>query len=125
MLEHNMSFKSDINSSALRRAYEESNIEYFDSLAEKTLREIIYLNDRSEDGQNANITMADLKPRVQVSYKFLAKVCSMLSKKKAIKLLVKPELRHNYGPEDIKIVLTETGRHILRRESIFAENDKF
>ncbi|EHH2549358.1 hypothetical protein J7077_000660 [Vibrio parahaemolyticus] len=120
-----MSIKSDINSSALRRAYEESNIEYFDSLAEKTLREIIYLHDKTEGEKNTNITMADLKPRVQVSYKFLAKVCSMLSKKKAIKLLVKSELRHNYGPSDIKIVLTDHGRHMLRRESLFAENDKF
>lgn len=122
MLEHNMSFKSEVNSSALRRAYEESNIEYFDSLAEKTLKAIISLSNKAaENGKS--ITMEDLKPRVQVSYKYLAKVCSMLSKKKAIKLLVKPELRHNYGPSDIKIVLTEQGRHMLRRESIFADDE--
>lgn len=125
MLGHNMSFKNEINSSALRRAYEESNVEYFDSLAEKTLKEIIYLSTRSEGEPNTSITMADLKPRVQVSYKYLAKVCSMLSKKKAIKLLVKPELRHNYGPSDIKIALTERGRAMLRRESIFSDDELF
>ncbi|EOI6460600.1 hypothetical protein ACMU58_003056 [Vibrio cholerae] len=124
MLEYNMSLKNELNSSALRRAYEESNIEYFDSLAEKTLKEIIYLSNRSIPS-GITITLEELKPRVKVSYKFLAKVCSMLSKKGAIKLMVSPEHRENYGPSDVKIVLTEQGKTMLRREHMFTENDTY